>query len=145
MKNRVIYYSKGGNTAKIANAIAKGAGVTAQMATPNMDLTDTGLLFVGGSIYAGKLAAPLHAMLENISPGQVTQVVVFSTAMGPSTPLAEIREILAPKGIPVSDKEFHCPAKFLFFNRKRPNGNDIIEATEFAAATLQEFNNASSK
>jgi len=130
--NKVIYASRGGNTKKLAGAIAKGAGCEAFSVdlAANMEGVDT--LFVGGSIYAGKIDSRLRKFLEELSASQVQNVIVFGTAAGNKSALAEVKTILKPKGIKVSDKAFQCRGSFLLANKRRPNDEDLKHAEEFA-------------
>jgi flavodoxin len=51
MKIAVRYFSRGGNTKKLADAIANAVGVTAE--TTDVPLTeDVDILFLGSSVYA---------------------------------------------------------------------------------------------
>ena len=130
--NRVIYASRGGNTKKLADAIARGAGVSA-VPFAQLDLSggiDT--LFVGASIYAGAIDEKLRDFLTDLQPSAVKRVVVFGTSAAKKTPLPEIKSILAPKGIAVSDDEFHCKGSFLFVNLGRPNQKDLQQAEAFS-------------
>lgn len=130
--NKVVYASKGGNTKKVAEAIAKGAGVSAAP-IEQFDMSGgADILFVGASIYAGSIDGKLRVFLETIQPGQVKTVVVFGTAAGKKTALPEIKALLKPKGITVSDDVFHCSGSFLFANRGRPNAEDLENAESFA-------------
>lgn len=130
--NRVVYFSKGGNTKKIADAIAEGAGVTAASVEQSNALSYTEILFVGASIYAGTIDGKLRAFLTSLRLSQVKTVALFGTSAGKKTALAEVKSILEPKGISVLNDEFHCKGSFLLFNRGRPNEEDLKQAKLFA-------------
>ncbi len=130
--NRVIYASRGGNTEKLAGAIARGAGARAVPAD-QFQLSDTAdILFVGASIYAGAIDGRLRDFLKDLQPSQVGSVAVFGTAAGPKSALPEIKSILEPKGIPVLEEAFQCRGSFLVANRGRPNDEDLKRAEAFA-------------
>lgn len=130
--NKVIYASRGGNTKKLAAAIAKGAGCEASSVDSAANMEEADILFVGGSIYAGKIDGSLRKFLEGVSASQARSVVVFGTAAGNKSALAEVKTILEPKGIKVSDEAFQCRGSFLLANRGRPNDEDLKHAEEFA-------------
>ena len=130
--NKVIYASRSGNTKKLAEAIAKGAGCEAFSVDSAANMEDVDTLFVGGSIYAGKIDSRLRKFLEELSASQVQNVIVFGTAAGNKSALAEVKTILEPKGIKVSDKAFQCRGSFLLANKRRPNDEDLKHAEEFA-------------
>lgn len=130
--NKVVYVTKGGNTKKLADAIAKGAGVSALSLEQFHAFGVTELLFVGASIYAGAIDTNLRKFLSDLGSSQVTNVVVFGTSAAKKTALPEIKSILESKGIVVSSEEFHCKGSFLFANRGRPNKKDLEQAEAFA-------------
>ena len=131
--NKVVYFSRGGNTKKVANAIAAGIGVTAESVSAGpLSVTGVDTLFIGGSIYADNIASGLRKFLSGLNEGDVKRVVVFSTSTTGATALSKIKELLEPKNIPVSDTEFYCKGSFLFSNRGRPNSEDLEAAREFA-------------
>ena len=129
---RVIYASKGGNTKKLAEAIARGAGVSAVPVAQITTLEPTDILFVGASIYAGSIDGVLRHFLEELTPEQVKTVAVFGSAARKNTVLPLIKAALAPSGIAVCEESFHCSGSFLFLNRGRPNEEDLQQAEAFA-------------
>jgi flavodoxin len=131
--NAVIYVSRSGNTQKLAEAIAKGANVEARPAGNAADLAQTDILFIGASIYAGRIDGGLRQFLQALDQKQAAKAVVFGTsAAGGKTALAEIKAILEPKGIPVAQETFHCKGSFLLVNLGRPNADDLKQAEDFA-------------
>ncbi len=132
--NRVVYFSRGGNTKALAAAIARGAGVSAVPAGQFHAPESAGILFVGASIYAGRIDGKLREFLAELKPSRAKRAVVFGTSAGRKTALSEIKSILEPHGIAVSDNEFHCKGAFLLANRGLPNAEDLKRAEEFARA-----------
>jgi flavorubredoxin len=130
--NKLIYASKGGNTKKLAHAVAKGAGVGAQPAGEAGEIAGVETLFVGASLYAGKIDGKLRELLGGLKQGSVKSVAVFGTAAGNKSAAPEIRDILAGQNIPVLDKPFQCRGSFLLANRGRPNEDDLKQAEAFA-------------
>lgn len=130
--NRVVYFSKGGNTKKIADAIADEVGIPSASVEQSNGLSSTEILFVGASIYAGSIDGKLRAFLTILSPSQVKKVALFGTSAGKKTALPEVKSILQPKGIAVLNDEFHCKGSFLLVNRGRPNEEDLKQAKLFA-------------
>ncbi|MDR1620507.1 MAG: flavodoxin [Clostridiales bacterium] len=130
--NAVIYASKGGNTKKIADAIAKALDVNARSVkeTNGVDGIDT--LFVGASIYAGGIDGSLKNFLQGLKSGSVKQIAVFGTAMTDKSAWKQIAEILKPAGIEIVNEFFQCKGAFLFSNKGRPNTDDLQSAASFA-------------
>jgi flavodoxin I len=130
--NKLIYASRGGNTKKLALAVAKGASITAQTTDEAGEISGVDTLFVGASLYAGKIDGKLREFLRKIKSGEVKSVVVFGSAAGDKSAAGEIRELLSAQDIPVSDKIFQCRGSFLLANRGRPNEEDLAKAEKFA-------------
>ncbi|MDR1042278.1 MAG: flavodoxin [Clostridiales Family XIII bacterium] len=130
--NRVIYASRSGNTKKLALAVAKGAGIAAQPVGEAGEISGVDALFVGASVYAGKIDGAMRDLLQKIKRGEVKSVVVFGSAAGNRSAVDEVRGILAAQDIPVSDKVFQCRGSFLLANRGRPNEEDLARAEAFA-------------
>lgn len=137
MNIAIRYYSKGGNTRKLAEAIGKALGVPAESTEKGL-AQPVDLLFVGSAVYAGSINAECKAFLDSLTPEQVRAVAVFSTAAGNKTAHAQIKELLAAKGIRVLDEYFHCRAQFLMVNRGHPNDEDCEKAAQFAKKIAKE-------
>jgi hypothetical protein len=65
--------------------------------------------------------------------GNTQKVAVFSTKAAVKSAYTHINKLLDEKGIPVSDKDFHCRGAFTFMHKGRPNGDDLKRAGEFAS------------
>jgi flavodoxin len=135
MKTAVRYYSRSGNTGKIAEAIAEAAGVTAKPVDEALS-EPVDLLFLGGGIYAKNIDGRLRDFIKQLSSEKVKSVAVFGTSAGGRSIQPQIEELLKGKGITTAGGGFACKGKFLFANRGRPNGQDCIDAAAFAKALL---------
>lgn len=79
MNTAVRYFTRGGNTKKVADAIANAAGVEAKDCSAS--LTETvDLLFLGGSVYWGGIDKNLIQFIEKLDPAMVKCVAVFGTS-----------------------------------------------------------------
>jgi flavorubredoxin len=134
--NAVVYASKGGNTKKLADAVAAAVGVTAQSAAQVKPFdTTVDLLFIGGSLYAGKIDGTLRSFLQGLTSDDVKKIAVFGSAAGNKSALDEVRIILEETGIEVCNEAFQCRGSFLLANRGRPNQDDLDGAARFAEKT----------
>ena len=130
MKIEVRYYSRGGNTKKLADAIAKAVGVEAK--TTAEPLTeDVDILFLGSSVYAYGVDDEIKRFIESIQVG-VGKVVNFSTAALVKSTYKQVGKLLAAKGIPQAKEEFYCKGSFGALHKGRPNDADCAAAAEFA-------------
>ncbi len=134
MKTWVLYYSKSGNTKKIADAIAEELGVLkSEQIPPAYPPENVQLLFLGTGVYAGKPDPKMIEFVRTLNTNRVKNAVVFGTNGGQDTAIEAVKALLKEKDINVIDETFSCKGKFfLFFNRKRPDSNDIKSAKEFA-------------
>lgn len=133
MKLKVMYCSSSGNTKKVGDAIASAVGQIAEHIPPAYPLENVDLLFLGGGVYAGKIKKEMEEFIETLDPSRAKKVALYSTSGGQDTAIVKMRELLAKRGIEVMDESFLCRGKFfVFFNRKRPNDEDIKKAQEFA-------------
>ena len=104
----VRYYSKLGNTKKIAEAIADAAGVKAVSVTDEPDLEKyADVLFLGGAPYANIMAPQLREYAQRLSPDKTGRVVLFTTSNWSRRTVRALRKILTEKGIPVEKSYFY--------------------------------------
>lgn len=131
MKTAVRYFTRSGNTQKLAMAMAKALGTSASPTIQPLE-EPVDILFLGASIYAGGVDESIKTFIETLTPQQVKKVVLFSTGMGKTSTYAEVEKLLQARSIPLAKEEFHCQGKFLFFNKNRPNQKDCDAAAQFA-------------
>lgn len=136
MKTAVRYFSRTGNTKKLAEAIGEAVG--AQIATVDKRLDEpVEVLFLGAAIYAGKVDESIKTFIQNLSPDMAGKVVVFSTSLSSENAYSRVKDQILEKGIELYENTFHCQGKFLIFNRKRPNEQDMKSAAEFARDVIK--------
>ena len=106
MKTAVRYFSKLGNTKKIAEAIAQGAGVKAVSIADDPKLQEyVDILFLGGAPYANIMAPELREYAESLKAEQVGRVILFTTSNWSRRTVLALRKLLSNNGIKV-DKEY---------------------------------------
>jgi flavodoxin I len=130
----VVYFSRGGKTRKVAEAIAQELGceaVDVKKETP--DVSGVELLIVGSGQYVGKLHKTLQGFLDRLQPSSKSKAAVFATAGGPDPKcIYAMEEALETKGYKVISS-FKCRGQFLFFNRGHPTEDDLKKAKAFAS------------
>ena len=135
MNTAVRYFSRSGNTKKLADAVASAIGVTAQ--SIDTDLSEkTDVLFLGNSLYAGKYDPAVESFLEKNADKIGILVSIGSSASGKTT-LKKLTAFAETKGIRVYEKAFNCLGHFLFMHKTRPDENDCREAAAFAKKVLE--------
>jgi flavodoxin len=129
-KVEVRYYSKTGNTSKLAEAIGNELGVKAEsVEVPIKGEVD--ILFLGSSVYGAGVDTKVKTFINSLD-SRVKTVVNFSTAAILPSTYGQIKKLLSEKGILLDDREFHCRGEFKFMHKGRPNAQDIKNAGEFA-------------
>jgi flavodoxin len=135
MNYLVVYYSKGGHTRKIANAIATELGANAFdiRGGEQPDAAKADMLIVGSGTYGGKAGPEIINFLNALAPVANKKAACFSTCAGNTEAvIAEMSGILKNKGYSMVES-FNCLGQFAIFkNRGRPNADDIDAAKEYA-------------
>ena len=128
----VIYYSKTGNTKKVAEAIAAELDVSAEdVKTKGGSAKDSFLLLGSGNYFPLPGRGFKKFVASNDFNGR--QVALFGTSGGgKGREVAALEKMVTAKGAKVIDK-FYCKGKLFFFiNRKHPDNNDLKNARKFA-------------
>lgn len=134
MKIAVRYFTRTGNTKKLAYAVAKAAGVEAlPISEPIGD--DVDALFLASSVYAAGVAGDVKKFIKSIDV-QVGEVVNISSAAIIESTYAQIKGLVENQGMKMSDKEYHCRGAFTMLHRGRPNQDDIQGVTDFTKTYL---------
>lgn len=141
MKAIVVYYSRTGNTRKIASAIAEEIEAKLTRAEDAGDVGTFDLICVGTPVYGGGPAGPIKRYLYNLPELKGKRVVCFCTRaiMGGRRTIRFMKNALEAK-----DAEFiggfisRASSGILFgfgpklWARSRPNEKDLERAKEFA-------------
>lgn len=130
MNIAVRYYTRSGNTKKLAVAIADAVGVQAQpVSTPLSEKAD--ILFLGNSMYGADVDNAVKAFVkENAS--NIGKIVNFGTAaIAPST-YKMVKKLAKEHNLELATEEFYCRGSFMFMHKNRPNAEDIKKASTFA-------------
>jgi flavodoxin len=130
MKIAIRYYTKTGNTKKLAESIASVVNVEAK--TVDEPLTeDVDILFLGSAVYAAGIDKKVKEFIKNIDVN-VGSVVNFSSAALIESTYKQVKSEVEKKGLNMSEDEFHCRGAFKFVHRGRPNEDDLKDIQEFA-------------
>ena len=131
MTYAVIYYTKTGNTKRLADALAKELGVEAlPISEPVNEAVD--LLFLGNSYYAFSIDPEVKEFVSKLDKNKIGKIVNFGSAALLNSTLKKVKAEASKVGIPMDDKEFHCKGEFKALHKGRPNEKDISDIVEFA-------------
>ena len=135
MTYAVRYYTKTGNTKKLADAIANVLGVESMpISVPVNEPVD--YLFLGNSFYAFTIDPEVRKFVASLDKNKVGKIVNFGTAAMLNSTYRKVRAEAKKVGVEMDEKEFHCRGEFKGANKGRPNENDIAAAVEFAKQYL---------
>ncbi len=130
MKVAVRYHSRGGNTKKVAEAIARAAGAEARpVSEPLAEGVD--ILFFGTAPYGFDVDDEAKDFIRGIGV-PVGRVVLFSTSAMVKSIRKYVEKPFADKKIPIAGEEFSCRGEFAMLHRGRPSADDLGEAEAFA-------------
>lgn len=134
MKVAVRYFTRSGNTKKLALAVAEAAGVEAlDVSQPLLEKTD--IVFLGSAVYAAGVDEAVKRFLAENKDNIGMLYNISTAALLPST-YGQIKKLAADCGIAVAKEEFHCRGSFSLLHRGRPNEKDCQEAADFAGKIL---------
>ena len=133
MKYAVRFYTKTGNTKRLAEAIAKELGVEAlPLTSPITEPVD--ILFLGNSYYAFTIDPEVRKFIASLSKDKVGKIVNFGSAALLNSTYKKVKAEAEKVGIPMDEKEFHCKGEFKMLHKGKPDDNDLRAAAEFAAS-----------
>ena len=138
MEARVIYSSLTGNTRRLAQAMARALGVTAQRARDVRTLDGADLLLLGSGVYAGRPGRAMARLLCRSETLSGVKVALFATYGGSPDHLERMARAVEEKGAQVIGR-FSCRGRDWFalglVARGHPSSAEIDAAAAFARQT----------
>ena len=136
MKFAVRYYTKTGNTKRLAQAVAEALGVEAlPISEPVSEAVD--VLFLGNSYYAFSIDPEVRSFIRSLDKTNVGKIVNFGSAAMLNSTYKKVKAEADKVGIPMEETEFHCRGEFKGIHKGRPNDDDMKAAAEFAKGFLE--------
>ena len=137
MKIAVRYYTKTGNTKRLAEAVAEAVGTVAlPISTPVDEPAD--ILFLGNSYYAFSIDPEVRDFIRSLDSSKVGRIVNFGSAAMLNSTWKKVKAEADKAGIAMDEREFHCKGEFKGIHRGRPNADDLAAAAEFAKSIISE-------
>ena len=136
MKVAVRYYTKTGNTKKLAEAIAEAVGAEAlSLNTPIEEPVD--ILFLGNSYYAFSIDPEVRNFVRSLDSSKIGRIVNFGSAAMLNSTWKKVKAEADKIGVPMDEREFHCKGEFKGMHKGRPNEEDLKAAADFAKRILE--------
>lgn len=130
MKYAVRYYTKTGNTKRLAEAMARELGVEALPISAGIsEYVD--ILFLGNSYYAFNIDKEVKDFIGTLSKDKVGKIVNFGSAALLNSTYKKVKAEADKVGVPMDTNEFHCKGEFKGIHKGRPNDDDVRAAAEF--------------
>lgn len=131
MKAAVRYYTRTGNTKKLAEAMAAALGVQAlPISEPVTEQVD--VLLLGNSYYAFTIDPEVRAFVRSLDKSKIGRIVNFGSAALLNSTYKKVKAEADRLGIPMDEREFHCKGEFKAMHKGRPNSEDLAAAAAFA-------------
>lgn len=131
MKIAVRYYTKTGNTEKLAMAIAEAVGVAAKPISVPVD-EQVDILFLGNSYYAFSIDPEVKKFILSLDKTKVGRIVNFGSAAMLNSTYKKVKAAADKAGIPMDEREFHCKGEFKGIHKGKPDETDMKAAADFA-------------
>ena len=136
MKIAVRYYTKTGNTKRLAEAVAGAVGVEAlPISVPVDEAVD--ILFLGNSYYAFSIDPEVRDFIRSLDKSKVGRIVNFGSAAMLNSTWKKVKAEADQVGIAMDEREFHCKGEFKGIHKGRPNEEDMQAAAEFAKKIIE--------
>lgn len=130
MNIAVRYYTRSGNTKKLAEAVASAVSAPAEDITvPLAGPVD--LLFLGCSYYAFDIDGAVKAFIVE-NKENIGKIVCFGTSAMMKSMKKPVKKVADPAGVAVAEEEFHCRGQFRKVHKGRPDEKDMEEVSSFA-------------
>ena len=132
----VRYYTKTGNTKRLAESVAEVLGVEAlPISEPVNEAVD--YLFLGNSYYAFNIDPDVKNFIGSLDKNLVGKIVNFGSATMLNSTYKKVKAEADKVGIAMEEKEFHCKGEFKGIHKGRPNDSDMKAAAEFAKGFIR--------
>ncbi len=131
MNIAVRYYTKTGNTKRLAEAVAKAVGTEAQpVSVPVTESVD--ILFLGNSYYAFSIDPEVRSFIRSLDKSKIGRIVNFGSAAMLNSTYKKVKAEADKAGIPMDEREFHCKGEFKGVHKGKPDESDLKAVAEFA-------------
>ena len=135
MTVEVRYFSKGGNTKRLAEAVARALSVEALGVDQPMN-GHADVVFLCASVYGGMPDKSVTTFVKQ-NARDIGKLVVLSTSATGRSTFGRIKAAAQDMGVQVSENFFHCPGAWTLFHKGRPNAEDCERAAAFALAQVK--------
>ena len=130
MKIAVRYYTRSGNTKKLAETIAQAVCAEAKDVSVALE-EKADVLFLGCSYYAFDVDQAVKDFIVQ-NKENIGKIVLFGTSAMMKSMKKPVMKVARTVNVAVADEDFHCRGQFGKIHMGRPNEDDLAKAAEFA-------------
>ena len=135
MNIAVRFYTRSGNTEKLANAIAEVIGEKAEsVSIPLAGKVD--ILFLGCSYYAFDVDENIKKFIQE-NKNKIGKIVCFGTSAMMKSVYKPMKKVAEECGVDIEKEDFHCHGSFGPMHKGCPNEDDLRNAKKFAERILK--------
>ena len=135
MNTAVRFYTRSGNTEKLANAIAEVIGEKAEsVSIPLAGKVD--ILFLGCSYYAFDVDENVKKFIRE-NKNKIGKIVCFGTSAMMKSVYKPMKKFAEENGVEIEKEDFHCHGSFGPLHKGRPNAEDVSNANAFAKRIIK--------
>ena len=135
MNVAIRYYTRSGNTKRLAEAVAEAVAVEAKDITvPLTEKAD--ILFLGSSYYAFDADDAVKSFIAD-NKDNIGKIVCIGTSAMMRSMRKPIAKVAKRFGVAVAEEEFHCRGQFGKIHKGRPNEQDLADVKNFAVEILK--------
>lgn len=139
MKVAIRYYTKGGNTKKLAEAMGKAIDVEALPITEDIK-EPVDILFLGNSYYNFGIDPEVKKYVSSLDSNKVGRIVNFGSAAMLNSTWKKVKKEADKVGIKMDEREFHCKGEFKNLHKGKPDEEDLEAAANFAKSIVKGSN-----
>lgn len=136
MKIAVRYYTRSGNTEKLAKAIAEAMDVQAEPVSAVLN-EKMDILFLGSSYYAFDVDEAVKGFIFD-NKEKIGKIVCFGTSAMMKSIRKPIKRITDAAGVALAEEEFHCRGSFGPMHKGHPDNQDLTNAAAFAKMVVNQ-------
>lgn len=134
MNISIRYYTRSGNTEKLANSIGQAIEVQARSVTEPLE-EKADILFLGCSYYGFDVDEAVKEFIQH-NKDNIGKIICFGTSAMMKSILKPVRKVTEKAGVALSDEEFHCRGSFGPAHKGRPNQQDLKNAADFVVKII---------
>ena len=135
MKVAVRFYTRSGNTEKLAKAIAETVGVKEESVSIPLE-AKVDILFLGCSYYAFDVDENVKKFIKE-NKDKIGKIVCFGTSAMMKSVYKPMKKVAEEYGVEIDKEDFHCHGSFGPMHKGRPNEEDLNSAKKFAERILK--------